>query len=67
MKDNNYIVIQGWMVNKLRLSGNELMIYAAIYGFSQDEESKYEGSGRYIADSLGMSKRQVFTISGKSC
>ena len=62
MKDNNYIVIQGWMVNKLNLSGNELMVYAIIYGFSQDEESKFEGSGQYIADSLGISRRQVFTI-----
>jgi len=62
MKDNNYIVIQGWMVNKLKLSGNELMAYAIIYGFSQDGESKYEGSGKYIADSLNISKRQIFTI-----
>jgi len=62
MKDNNYIVIQGWMVNKLKLSGNELMVYAVIYGFSQDGESKYEGSGKYIADSLNISKRQIFTI-----
>jgi len=62
MKDSNYILIQGWMVNRLNLSGNELMVYAVIYGFSQDEESKYEGSGRYIADSLGISRRAVFTI-----
>ncbi|GBU29175.1 hypothetical protein R84B8_02739 [Treponema sp. R8-4-B8] len=62
MKDHNYITILGWMVNRLELSGNELMAYAMIHGFSQDEESKYEGSGKYIADSLGISKRQVFTI-----
>jgi len=62
MKDNNYIVIQGWMVNKLKLSGNDLMVYAIIYGFSQDKESKYEGSGKYIADSLGISRRAVTNI-----
>jgi hypothetical protein len=62
MKDNNYILIQGWMVNRLNLSGNELMVYAVIYGFSQDEESKYEGSGRYISDSLGISRRAVTSI-----
>ena len=62
MKDHNYITIQGWMVNKLELSGNEVMIYAIIYGFSQDEESKFEGSANYIAESLNISRRQVFTI-----
>jgi len=62
MKDNNYILIQGWMVNRLNLSGNELMVYAVIYGFSQDEESKYEGSGRYISDSLRISRRAVTSI-----
>jgi hypothetical protein len=59
MKDKNYIVVQGWMVNKLKLSGNELMIYAVIYGFSQDGESEYEGSGKYLADSCGISRRAV--------
>jgi hypothetical protein len=62
MKDNNYIVIQGWMVNQLKLSGNELMVYALIYGFSQDKVSKFTGSGQYIADSLGISRRSVTTI-----
>jgi len=50
------------MFNRLGLSGNEVMVYAIIYGFSQDEESKYFGSCKYMADSLGISKRQVFTI-----
>jgi len=62
LKDDNYIVIQGWMVNHLKLSGNELMVYAIIYGFSQDGESKYEGSGKYIADSVGISRRAVSLI-----
>jgi biotin operon repressor len=50
------------MVNRLNLSGNELMVYSIIYGFSQDGESKYEGSGQYIADSLGISRRAVSLI-----
>ena len=62
MKDNNYITIQGWMVNKLKLSGNELMVYAIIYGFSQDNESKFTGSGQYIANSAGISRRAVTLI-----
>lgn len=45
---NNYINIQGWMCSKLKLSGNELLIYALIYGFSQDGISEFRGSRSYI-------------------
>lgn len=48
--DNNYIVILDFMVRDLKLKGSELLVYALIYGFSQDGESKYYGSRRYIAD-----------------
>jgi hypothetical protein len=62
MKDKNYIVIQGWMVNKLKLSGNELLIYAIIHGFSQDGKSNFEYSGKYLANSCGISRRAVSII-----
>ena len=32
MKAENYFKIHGWMISSLTLSGNELLIYAAIYG-----------------------------------
>ena len=47
MKDHNYITISGWM-SKLGISGNDLLIYALIYGFSQDDESWFQGSLKYI-------------------
>lgn len=51
MVDNeNYITIMGWMVNELDLKGSELFVYALIYGFSQDNESKFYGSRKYIAE-----------------
>lgn len=53
VKDNNFIAIQGWMRTKLNLKGNELLIYALIYGFSQDGSSRFKGSRRYIADWCG--------------
>lgn len=59
MNDNNYIVIQGWMCNSLKLSGNELLVYAMIYGFSQDGESEFCGSRAYIANTLNISKPTV--------
>lgn len=49
IKDDNYIVIQGFMINELNLKGNELLVYAIIYGFSQDGESKFTGSWNYLA------------------
>ena len=59
MKDENYVVIQGWMRNKLQLKGNDLIVYAIIYSFSQDEESKFEGSLQYLADWCGATKQGI--------
>lgn len=59
VKDNNFITIQGWMRNQLNLKGNELLIYALIYGFSQDGESRFKGSRKYIADWCGCSLNTV--------
>ena len=51
-----YIVIQDWMISDLHLKGNELLTYALIYGFSQDGESEFKGSLKYISKFLGVSK-----------
>lgn len=59
VKDNNFIAIQGWMRTQLNLKGNELLIYALIYGFSQDGESRFKGSRKYIADWCGCSLNTV--------
>nr|UVX95716.1 MAG: Replication initiator protein A (RepA) N-terminus [Bacteriophage sp.] len=55
VKDNNFIAIQGWMRTRLNLKGNELLIYALVYGFSQDGHSRFTGSRKYIADWCGCS------------
>lgn len=59
MNNDNYITIQGWMRKELNLKGNELMVYALIYGFSQDGETKFTGSVAYIADWIGASRQTV--------
>lgn len=56
---NKYIVIQGWMVEELKLKGNELLVYAIIYGFSQDNESYFSGSLQYLADWTNSSKESI--------
>jgi hypothetical protein len=55
MKDN-YLVVQGWMVSELNLSGNDLLTYALIYGFSQDGESEFTGSINYLCKWLNCSR-----------
>ena len=58
-KKGNYVVIEKWMTRDLGLRGNELLVYAIIYGFSQDGESRYYGSRRYISEFLNMSLSTV--------
>lgn len=58
----NYITIQGWMRTDLNLSGNELIVYAIIYGFSQNKQGEFTGSVQYLADWVGCTKRTVTTI-----
>lgn len=55
MDSNRHIVVFGWMCNELGLSGNELLVYAIIHGFSQDGESCYQGSRKWLADTLNVS------------
>lgn len=62
MKDENYINIQGWMITKLKLTGNELVLYAIIYGFSQDGETKYRGSLSYMQKATNLSKRTIVNL-----
>lgn len=49
IKNENYVIIQGFMISELKLKGNELLVYAIIYGFSQDGESVFSGSRNYLA------------------
>lgn len=59
MKKENYILIQGFMVTDLKLKGNELLAYAIIYGFSQEEGQTFRGSLSYLEKWLNASKQTV--------
>lgn len=59
MQPENFIVIQGWMRTDLQLKGNDLLVYAIIYGFSQTENQKFTGSLQYLADWCGATKQGV--------
>ena len=59
MQDKSYITIQGWMRTELDLSGNDLLVYAIIYGFSQTSNQYFTGSLQYLADWCGATKQGI--------
>ena len=59
IKPENYITIQGWMITELNLKGNDLIVYAIIYGFTQKEEQKFRGGLQYLADWSNSTKETI--------
>lgn len=62
MRTDGYVVVQPWMVTDYNLNGNKLLIYALIWGFSQDEQSCFYGSVSYIVEYFKLSKRAVLNL-----
>lgn len=63
IKDGNFFTVQAFMRNDLNLKGNELLIYAIIFGFSQVENQFFTGSLNYLAEWTGISsKTTVMTV-----
>lgn len=61
VRDENTFTICGWMVKKLGLKGSDLQVYAIIHGFSQDGESLFYGSLKYLSDFTGLSRTTIIT------
>ena len=59
MKNENFITIQGRMVNDLKLKGNELLVYSIIYGFSQDGNNWFNWSLQYLSEWTNSTKQGV--------
>ena len=59
IKDENYFQIAGWMLNRLKLKGILLEVYAIIYGFSQDGDNEFAGSINYLCEFTGTSRPTV--------
>jgi hypothetical protein len=49
------------MIRELKLKGNELIIYAIIYGFTQAENQVFNGSLEYLSQWTNSSKQTVLT------
>ena len=50
------------MVTELGLTGNALLVFAMIHGFTKDGNHQYVGSFEYIAEWLGISPRSTKEI-----
>lgn len=57
VQPNNYLALQGWMLTDLHLKGASLILFALIYGFTQDGESEFSGSITYMQQWAGISRR----------
>lgn len=67
MNKQSYITIQGWMVQDLHLKGNLLLVYAIIYGFSQDGTGEFCGSITYLAEWLNATRQTVMNTLSELC
>lgn len=59
IRSENYVNIQGWMITELGLKNTELMVYALIYGFSQDGQGRFRGKLAYLMEWTQSSKPTV--------
>lgn len=62
IRDSNYITILAPMITKLKLKGNDLLIFALIHGFSQDGETRFKGSISYLRKWTGLNKSTIISI-----
>lgn len=61
VKEDAFITILPFMVNDLKLKGNELLTFAIIHGFTMyGDGGWFTGSSSYIAEWCGCSKPTVF-------
>lgn len=58
MSASGYTTIPDWMLS-LDLDAHETIILAVIHGFSQDGESTFKGSWKYLAEKAKCSRRKV--------
>jgi len=55
MKDEQKIIVHGWMINKLKLRANELLIYAWIYG-ATSRETQFSASQKHMCNVINCTR-----------
>ena len=67
IKRENFVTLLGWMLTDLKLKGNELIVFACIYGFSQAENQAFSGSLQYLCDWTNSTKQGVMKCLKSLC
>lgn len=67
IKSENFVCLQGWMISELHLKGASLIIYAIIYGFSQDNHGCFQGTASYLAEWASVSVYTVYDVLKRLC
>ena len=62
INDFCYITILAPMITRLKLKGNELLIFAIIHGFSQDGQTHFTGSISYLNQWTGLDKSTIIAV-----
>lgn len=63
IRDESYIHIWWWMLNRLNLKWNELLVYATIYSFTNwTDDHCFHWSAWYLAEWCWLQRRQVMRI-----
>ena len=61
-KDYHAITIHGWMISKLGLTGNKLLVYALIFQFSSIGEAEFYGEKGIFCELCSCKSRTVDDI-----
>jgi hypothetical protein len=56
---NSYFIIHDWMLEELKLKGNDLILFAIIYSFSKSGSFCFNGGREYLAEKSGISIRNL--------
>lgn len=59
INDDQFLTVHGWMRTRLKLSGNELWLYALIYSFNKTTKKEFYGSNAYMQEWLGVSHNTI--------
>lgn len=59
IKDENYFVVQSFMIKDLKLSGNNMIIYAIIYRSCQTDGQYFSEPLSYLAEWANCSTKTV--------
>lgn len=59
------IIIESWMVDEKRLSGNELVCYAYVWNMTNGGDVEYTGGYASIAKAIGVTAPSVYNVLGK--